>query len=129
MVGVPVEIATADPRVVRPVDLRARYANPAKELRRLARRGALLRLGHGYYAVIPEEYRGTAWRPSAESAGLAIGQADYGTDHVAVMGVSAARLLVGGAARAGRRGDRGVGPATAARDDGRVHPVRDPKGP
>jgi hypothetical protein len=86
-------VERADPRVVRPVDLRARYANPAKELRRLARRGALLRLGHGYYAVIPEEYRGTAWRPSAESAGLAIGQADYGTDHVAVMGVSAARLL------------------------------------
>jgi len=129
MLGVPEELARADPLVVRPVDLRARYANPAKELRRLARGGALLRLSHGYYSVVPEEYRGTAWRPSAEAAGLAIGRADYGTDHVAVMGVSSARLL-GAVPRAlAAGGDRGVGTATAAGDDGRLHPVRGPKGP
>lgn len=93
MTGLPVEIAAADPRVVRPVDLRDRYAHPAKELSRLVEAGVLLRLAHGYYAVVPEHYRGTRWRPSVEAAGLAIAQADYGRDGVAGMGITAARLL------------------------------------
>lgn len=99
MTGLPIEIAGADPRLIRPADLRQRYSLPAKELSRLADAGVLLRLAHGYYAIVPEEYRGTRWRPSAESAGLAIAQADYGRNDVAVMGISAARLL-GAVARA-----------------------------
>lgn len=93
MAGLPIEIAAADPRVVRPIDLRRRYANPAKEVGRLVRTGALLRLAHGYYAIVPEQYRGTRWRPSVEAVGLAIAQADYGREHVAAMGITAARLL------------------------------------
>lgn len=93
MVGLPPEITAADPRVLRPMDLQRRYANPSKELNRLARNGAVLRLARGYYAVVPEPFRGTAWRPSSEDAGLALAQADYGRDAVVAMGVSAARLL------------------------------------
>lgn len=85
-------LATADPRVVRPADLRKVYASPSQELTRLAAGGVLIRLAHGYYAVVPEEYRGTSWRPSVEGVGLGIGQADYGRDGAAVMGPSAARL-------------------------------------
>lgn len=90
---VPAEIATADPRLIRPRDLSGRYADPTKEVLRLAENGLLLRIAHGYYAVVPERNRGTRWRPSIEALGLAIGQADYPFDDVAVMGVSAARLL------------------------------------
>lgn len=93
MALLPPEIAAADPRVVRPRDLLQRYANPSKELNRLARNGVLLSLARGYYAVIPEPFRGSAWRPSAEDAGLAVAQADYGREQVAAMGMSAARLL------------------------------------
>lgn len=90
---VPMEIATADPRLIRPRDLSDRYADAGKEVLRLAASGLLLRVAHGYYAVVPERNRGTRWRPSIEAVALAIGQADYSFDEVAVMGVSAARLL------------------------------------
>lgn len=93
MASVPTSIAAADPRVVRPVDLRDVYANPSKELARLTEAGALLHLAHGYYAVVPETYRATRWRPPIEAVGLGIAQADYGRDGAAVMGPSAARLL------------------------------------
>lgn len=93
MARLPPEIAAADPRVVRPADLRQRYAHPAKELGRLVEAGALIHLVHGYYAVVPEPYRGTRWRPSIEAVGLAIAQADHGRNEAAVMGISAARLL------------------------------------
>jgi hypothetical protein len=93
MARMPVEIAAADPRVVRPADLRRRYSQPAKEFGRLRAAGVLLRLTQGHYAVVPEAYRGTAWRPSVEAAGLAIAQVDYGRKEVAAMGITAARLL------------------------------------
>ncbi len=93
MKGLPVEVVAADPRVLRPADLAKRYADPTKEVLRLVRNGVLIRLAHGYYAVVPEEYRGTRWRPSIEAAGLAVAQADHGRDPVAAMGVTAARLL------------------------------------
>ncbi len=93
MRGVRVEIATADPAVLRPQDLRECYANPAKELQRLSRAGVVLHLAYGYYAVVPERCRGTAWRPPVEAVGLAIAQADYGRDRAAAMGITAARLL------------------------------------
>ena len=90
--NVPYEIAIASPRVIRPRDLAERYAQPQKEVLRLAEAGVLFRLAHGYYAIVPERHRRTRWRPSIEGAGLAIAVADYGRDSVAVMGVSAARL-------------------------------------
>ena len=97
LVGVrtlPPEIAAADPRVVRPRDLRGVYAQPAGELADLADQGALLRLAHGYYAVVPEAVRHLhGWRPTVEAAALAIAQRDYGHDRVALMGMSAARVL------------------------------------
>lgn len=93
MPGLPIEIAAAPIGVVRPIDLRRAYSHPAKEAARLARDGVLLRLSHGYFAIVPETFRGTSWRPSIEAAGLAIGQADYGRDGVAGVGITAARLL------------------------------------
>lgn len=91
--GLPVELARAEPAVVRPRDLAEQWATPRKELHHLARQGAVLRLSHGYYAVVPEAVRGREWKPAVESVGLAIAQVDYGTDAAAVMGPSAARLL------------------------------------
>lgn len=93
MRGLPVELARAEPAVVRPRDLTDRWAQPRKELHDLAQQGAVLRLAHGYYAVVPEEARGRQWMPSVEAAGLAIAQVDYGRDQAVVMGPSAARLL------------------------------------
>lgn len=92
-VSVPMELATAEPRLIRPRDLSERYVDPGKEVLRFAESGVLLRVAHGYYAVVPERQRGTRWRPSIEAVALAIGQVDYGFDDVAAMGVSAARLL------------------------------------
>lgn len=72
-------------------DFPGRDAGP--ELRRLARAGALLRLAHSYYALVPEANREpeTSWRPSVESAALGIAMADYGRDQVALIGPSAVR--------------------------------------
>lgn len=86
------EIARRDNHVVRAADFPDRDARP--ELRRLARLGSLLRLAHGYYALVPEASREpmTTWRPSAEAAALGIAVADYGRDRVALLGPSAARL-------------------------------------
>lgn len=86
-------VATADPRVVRPRDLAGYYVNPSAEVARLVAGGVLLRLAGGYYAVVPEPRRGDRWRPPLEAAGLALAQVDYGREAVALMGVSAARVL------------------------------------
>lgn len=93
MAGLPIEITASPTGVIRPADLRRAFANPAKEARRLARDGVLLRLSHGYFAIVPEPFRGTKWRPSIEAVGLAIGQVDYDRDGVAGAGITAARLL------------------------------------
>jgi len=91
--GLPARLAGAEPAVVRPRDLTELWAMPRKELAHLAAQGVVLRLAHGYYAIVPEAARGGTWRPSVEAAGLAIGQVDYGPEGAAVMGPSAARLL------------------------------------
>lgn len=106
MRGLPQELVRAEPAVVRPRDLTDQWAQPRKELHDLAQQGAVLRLAHGYYAVVPEAARGRQWIPSAEAAGLAIAQVDYGQDHAAAMGPSAARLL--------RHIPRALGAATIA---------------
>ena len=86
------EIARRDNKVVRASDFRAKAAGT--QLRRLAAAGALLRLAHGYYALVPEASRGrgTKWILSIEAAALGVAAADYGVDQVALLGPSAARL-------------------------------------
>lgn len=91
--ALPLELVRAEPAVVRPRDLREQWSQPRKELHHLAQQGAVLRLAHGYYAVVPEVARGRHWVPSVEATGLAIAQVDYGRDQAAAMGPSAARLL------------------------------------
>jgi predicted transcriptional regulator of viral defense system len=94
MSTLPPVIAAADPRVVRPRDVRDAYAQPAGELRRLADQGAMLRVAHGYYAVVPEAVRHVGgWSPTVEGVALAVAQRDYDHDTVALMGMSAARVL------------------------------------
>lgn len=79
-------------QVVRVADFPGRDAGP--ELRRLSRAGALLRVAHGYYALVPEasRERDTRWRPTIEAVALGIAIAEYGRDRVALIGPSAARL-------------------------------------
>jgi predicted transcriptional regulator of viral defense system len=61
-------------------------------MRRLERRGAVHRLAHGYYVVVPQEYVGTGWMPALEAAAAGIATADLGPANAILMGVSAARL-------------------------------------
>lgn len=77
---------------MRPADAVDVYANPAKELARLAERGFLHKLATGYYAVVPPHSTDRAWLPSLEAAGYGIAAADYGVDGAVLMGLSAARL-------------------------------------
>lgn len=86
-------LAALEPQVVRPRDLRDRYAHPPVEARRLSSNGVLLHLAHGYYAVVPEALRGTSWQPSIEGVALGIAQRDAGRDNAGLMGISAARVL------------------------------------
>lgn len=78
--------------VLRPRDTLAIYARPDLEFPRLEEKGVLLKVAHGYYALIPESARGAEWRPEIESLALGLGQADYGKKAVALMHLSAARI-------------------------------------
>ncbi len=91
--AIPWELSSTSAGIVRPADLRPKYAHPAKEFRRFRDQGVVQRLAHGYYVVVPERFRHTAWRPSIEAAALGIAQADYGVDGAVGMGITAARLL------------------------------------
>lgn len=66
---------------------------PDAELRRLAEQGTVLLLTKGFYALVPEDRRGTEthWQPTIEGAALGIAAAIYGADEVALIGPSAAR--------------------------------------
>lgn len=87
------ELARRDVRVLRPQDAAGVYAYPRPELARLVGRGMLRRLARGYYVVVPQASVGDPhWRPAVEAAGWGIAAADYGREHVALMGLSAARL-------------------------------------
>jgi hypothetical protein len=77
---------------LRPKDAAGVYAHPRAELARLARNHAATAITTGYYALAPMHRLGDpAWRPAIDAAGLAIAQADYGVDAVALVSVSAAR--------------------------------------
>lgn len=91
--GIPEALARMDNRVVHPRDLADYYTNPAAEFARMVRTGVLLKAGHGYYLVVPDDQRGRLWKPPIEELALGIAGADYGPQDVAVMGMAAARLL------------------------------------
>src|SRR6059058_1687806 len=79
-------------RTLRPQKAAAVYAQPRVEVRRLERRGALHRLAHGYYVVVPQEHAGTDWMPALEAAAAGIATADFGPGNAILMGISAARI-------------------------------------
>ena len=85
-------IATLNKGVLRPRDAKEIYTQPALQFQRLEKTGTLLKLAHGYYLLVPEAMRGKAWRPEMEALALALGQADYGKNAVALMHISAARI-------------------------------------
>lgn len=78
--------------VLRPRDAAEIYVQPYAEFHRWEQEGVLLKVAHGYYALIPEAFRGEHWRPEIEALALGIGQADYGKSEVALMHISAARI-------------------------------------
>lgn len=71
----------------------AEVNRPDAELRRLADQGTVLLLTKGFYALIPEDRRGTDthWQPTIEAAALGIAAAIFDTSQVALVGPSAAR--------------------------------------
>lgn len=92
--SIPEELLRRSTRVIRPRDLEGVYANPSQEVQRLESKGVLLNLAHGYYAVPPSEWLGDrAWVPEIEAVALGIAAADHQPARVAVVGISAARVL------------------------------------
>ncbi|WP_067901171.1 type IV toxin-antitoxin system AbiEi family antitoxin domain-containing protein [Nocardia vaccinii] len=91
--SLPSELWRAPLRTVRPQDLADIYAQPRPEVARLADRGLLHRIAHGYYIIVPPDYVGRTWLPGLEAAAAGIASSIFGADQVVVMGISAARLL------------------------------------
>lgn len=93
-VSIPELLLRRSTRVVRPRDLGEVYANPSQEVQRLESKGVLTNLAHGYYAVPPSEWLGDqGWVPQIEALALGIAAADYQPTKVAIVGISAARVL------------------------------------
>ncbi|MCK0092881.1 type IV toxin-antitoxin system AbiEi family antitoxin [Rhodococcus sp. F64268] len=88
----PAALARTALRTIRPRDATEVYAHPRPELARLADRGVLHRVAHGYYIVVPQDQVGRAWLPGLEAVAAGIASTIYGADNVVAMGVSAARL-------------------------------------
>ena len=89
----PAELARSAMRTFRPQDAAHVYAHPRPELARLTDKGLLHRVAPGYYIVVPQEQIGRCWLPGLEAAAAGIASTIYGADHIALMGVSAARIL------------------------------------
>lgn len=90
--GLPAALAAVSFGVLRPQDSGEIYAYPGPEFVRLEERGALHRLAHGYYAVVPPAAQTRPWLPSLEASAYGIAAATSGADEVVLMGVSAARV-------------------------------------
>lgn len=91
---VPRALTAGGPRVFRPRDLAQLWAVPHKELVRLSEKGICRPIAHGYWLLLPLEAWGDArWRPSMESLAASLAAADFGRDEVALIRLSAARLL------------------------------------
>jgi predicted transcriptional regulator of viral defense system len=91
--SLPAVLASAPLRTIHAEDAGAAYAFPGPELARLADRGLLQRVAHGYYVVVPQDMIGREWVPSLEAAAAGIASAIYGANHAVLMGISAARVL------------------------------------
>jgi len=78
--------------VLRPRDAAHLYTQPGHQFQYWEEQGVLLKIVHGYYALVPEARRGLGWRPEVEALALGLGQADYGKNDVALMHLSAARI-------------------------------------
>lgn len=89
---VPAAVARAPMRTVRPEQLTGHWAMPRKELARLRRRGAALRLAHGYYMAVPDDVLRETWRPDLEAAAIAVATARFGDRVPVLMGIGAARF-------------------------------------
>ncbi|SPM31614.1 type IV toxin-antitoxin system AbiEi family antitoxin domain-containing protein [Mycobacterium terramassiliense] len=91
--SLPAVLASAPLRTIRAEDAGGAYAFPGPELARLADRGQLQRVAHGYYVVVPQDMIGREWVPNLEAAAAGIASAIYGANHAVLMGISAARVL------------------------------------
>ena len=93
-ISIPEQLLRRSNRVVRPRDLKDLYTMPSQEVQRLAARGVLLHLAHGYYAVPPLAWMGDqSWVPEVEAVALGVAAADSQVNDVAIVGISAARVL------------------------------------
>lgn len=88
----PKEITRAPMRTVRGVDLVDLYRNPAKELGRLAKIGALKKLTRGIYTAVPDIFDAETWTPLLNDAGMAVATALDGDRVPVLMGIGAARF-------------------------------------
>ena len=88
----PREITGAPLRTVRPMMLRGFYANPEKELARMARNCVMVRLGHGTYMAKPDNVSpNEVWKPPFEEAAMGYATAAYGERIPILAGLGAAR--------------------------------------
>jgi predicted transcriptional regulator of viral defense system len=91
--SLPAVLASAPLRTIHAEDAGATYAFPGPELARLADRGLLQRVAHGYYVIVPQDMIGREWVPSLEATAAGIASAIYGANNAVLMGISAARVL------------------------------------
>ena len=85
-------IARAPMRTMRYADLRQLGVNVWRTADRLISTGALTRLTKGVYTAPPDGRDGRTWRPTLETAGLALATARFGNRRAVLMGLGAARF-------------------------------------
>lgn len=86
------ELALTDQYILRIRDFDEPYAK--QDFYRMEANGAILRVAHGAYVLVPERERrpDPAWRPPLERVALGIAVAEFGPSDVALIGPSAARV-------------------------------------
>lgn len=86
------ELALADRYILRIRDFDEPYAK--QDFYRMEANGAILRVAHGAYVLVPERERhpDPAWRPPLERVALGIAAAEFGPAAAALIGPSAARV-------------------------------------
>ena len=85
------DLAQSDRYILRIRDFDAQYAK--QDFFRMEANGAILRVAHGAYVLVPERERrpDPGWRPPLERVAHGIAAAEFGLDQVALLGPSAAR--------------------------------------
>lgn len=86
------ELASIDRYILRIRDFDEPYAK--QDFYRMEATGAILRVAHGAYVLVPERERQPepSWRPPLERVALGIAAAEFGPAAVALIGPSAARV-------------------------------------